>query len=110
MASNVRRYTYTANTDPGGQHIINLDTFQNPYRVGIVVDVVSGLASYAVEFTTDELDKEPPYRWWSDSALPSGQTASQNFTLDNSAVTGTRLNLTTITGEIRFSVNQGFGN
>jgi hypothetical protein len=106
--SSVRRYAYKADTTVrGGQDVINLDHLQLPFQASILVDIVDGSASYAVEFTTDDLTGEPSaFRWWSDSALPAGQTTTQNFSI-NSAVTGVRLNLQSITGEVRFSVIQG---
>lgn len=104
----VRRYAYKAGSvTPGGQDVINLDYLQVPFQASILVDVVSGAATYAVEFTTDDLTGEPAaFRWWSDPAFPAGQTTTQNFSI-NSAVTGVRLNLSTLTGEVRISVIQG---
>jgi hypothetical protein len=106
--SAVKRYTYkVGETSLGGQQVINMDYLQLPFQASILVDIVDGDANYAVEFTADDLTGDPAmFRWWTDSAFPEGQTATANFTL-NSAVTGIRLNLSSITGEVKLSVIQG---
>jgi hypothetical protein len=106
----IQRYTYLAGKSTlGGLDVINLNYIQTPFQASVMVDIVSGTANYAIEFTHDDLMKDPPYRWLTDTVrLPAGQTLSGIFLID-SPVTAVRLNLQSFTGEVRFSVIQGMG-
>jgi hypothetical protein len=112
----VRRYFYKASTTVlGGQDLINLDYLKIPFQASVVVDIVSGDASWGLEYTVDDInhtDREPynpaDIRWLTDSTFPNGQTTSMIFKVDT-AVTAIRLNLTALTGEVRFTVIQGLG-
>jgi hypothetical protein len=109
--SGVRRYTYLAATTVlGGQDIINLDNLKIPFHASVLVDVVSGLANYAVEFTLDDLIGTPPLsvRWMPTVEFPAGTTTTKAMPI-NYIVTGVRLNIQSMTGEIRFRVAQGIG-
>lgn len=106
--STVRRYTYIAETTVlGGQEIINLDPSKLIFEVSVLVDIVSGDANYSVELSMDDVESPETMRWFSDSTLPQGQSATGLFKL-TTAVTAIRLNLNALTGEVRFSVIQGF--
>jgi hypothetical protein len=112
----VRQYVYKAGTTVlGGQDLINLDYFKIPFEASIVVDIVSGDASWGIEFTVYDInhtDYEPldpdDIRWLSDASFPQGQSTAGIFKL-STAVTAIRLNLTALTGEVRFTVIQGLG-
>jgi hypothetical protein len=108
--SAIQRYTYLAGkVTLGGQEVVNLNYLSLPFQASVVVDIVSGTANYALEFTHDDITLNPPYRWLVDQTkLPAGQTASGIFLVDF-AVTALRLNLQSFTGEVRFSVIQGLG-
>jgi hypothetical protein len=106
----IQRYTYkAANTVLGGQDVISLDYFKLPFQASVLVDVVSGLISYGIEFTADDLMGPPgSFRWITDPALPNGQSASGLFVI-NAPVTALRLNIQTFTGEVRITVIQPIG-
>jgi|WetSurMetagenome_2_1015567.scaffolds.fasta_scaffold38855_3 hypothetical protein len=107
----IQRYVYTAGTTVlGGQDVVNLDYIKLPFQVSVVVDIVSGVANYGIEFTIDDVSGDPAtFRWIADTvSLPNGQTASGIF-LVNSPVTALRLNLQSFTGEVRFTVIQPIG-
>lgn len=109
MSSAIHRYVYKMGVVPGGQDAVNLNELQNPFTVSALVDIVSGSASYGVEFTTDNLAGDPTlFRWTPLPSAPAGQTATALYTLGY-PVTGIRLNLTSITGEVRFTVIQAPG-
>jgi hypothetical protein len=108
--SAIQRYTYLASkVTLGGQDVINLNYLSLPFQASVLVDIVSGTANYALEFTHDNINLDPPYRWLTDAIkLPAGQITSGIFLIDF-AVTAVRLNLQSLTGEVRFSVIQGLG-
>jgi hypothetical protein len=109
MSSATHRFVYPLGTAPGGQDIQALNYLQNPFIVSALVDVVSGSASYSVEFTMNDLDGDPTlFRWTSLPSAPPGQTATALYTLSY-PVTGIRLNLSANTGEVRFTVIQAPG-
>lgn len=110
----IRRYVYKAGTTVlGGQDVINLDCLKLNFQATIIVDIVSGSASWGLQFTGDDIyraDKEPldlgAIRWLTDASFPAGQTVSGIFNL-TTAVPAIRLNLTALTGELRLTVIQG---
>ncbi len=108
--SAIQRYRYLVDkVTLGGQEVVNLNYLQLPFQASVVVDIVNGAANYALEFTHDDINLDPPYRWLTDALkLPAGQTSSGIFLVDF-AVTAVRLNLQSLTGEVRFSVIQGLG-
>jgi hypothetical protein len=108
--SAIQRYTYLAGKATlGGQDVVNLNYLSLPFQASVIVDIVSGTAAYALEFTHDDINSNPPYRWLTDTVkLPPGQTLSGIFLIDF-AVTAIRLNLQSFTGEVRFSTIQGLG-
>lgn len=108
--SATRRYTYLAGKTPfGGQDVVNLNYLALPFQASVLINIVSGTANYALEFTHDDINLDPPYTWVTDTVnFPAGQTNSGILVIDF-AVTALRLNLQSFTGEVRFSVIQGLG-
>jgi hypothetical protein len=110
--SAIQRYTYKVGTIQtlGGQQVANLNHLQAPFNASVVVDIVSGVANYSVEFTTDDLTATVPanLRWLPLPNLAPGQTTTQQYTL-SFPVTAVRLNLASLTGEVRLAVSQGLG-
>lgn len=102
--SAIRRYVYKAATVVlGGQDAVNLDYFQNPFQVNILADIVSGTATYTIEWTMDDLTGDPTaFRWISDTA---SQTTTKAFQAAG-PFTGVRINIAAMTDEVRFSVIQ----
>ena len=108
----IQRYTYKLANIPalGGQDVVNLNHLQAPFNTSILVDVVSGAVSYSIEFTTDDLTAKTPaqLRWVPVTGVTPGQTNTLQYTL-NYPVTAVRLNIASLTGEVRLSVIQGVG-
>ena len=110
MSSATHRYSYKVGSiqQLGGQDVVCLNYLQNPFMASAVVDIVSGNANYAIEFSTDEMSGNPnTFRWLAVSGL-SNQTQSQQFSI-NFPVTAIRINLANLTGETRLSVIQAPG-
>ena len=113
MSNVVKRYTYKVgnpNLVLGGQDIVNLNELQAPFQASILVDIVSNAARFSIEFTTDDVTGNNPaaFRWNPVTGVAPGQTSTLQYTL-NYPVTAVRLNLASITGEVRLSVIQGLG-
>ncbi len=112
MSNVVKRYAYKVGTIQalGGQDIVNLNELQAPFNASILVDIVNGVANYSIEFTTDDISGKNPaaFRWIPVTGVTPGQTATLQYTL-NFPVTAVRLNLASLTGEVRLSVIQGLG-
>ncbi len=111
----VRRQTFKiATVVLGGQYPLSLDYLKIPFQASVLVDLVSGTATYDVEFTTDDLvnmsgiSDPMNFRWIPLPTMPPGQTETKQATIDF-PVTGVRLNIQSMTGELRFSVIQGIG-
>lgn len=107
--STIQRFVYKAGTvmTPDGQDVVTLNYLQLPYTVGIVADVVSGAADYTIEFTTDDMSGcAADFRW---NVLP-GLVYWQSDPLIQYTllfpVTAIRLNIQSLTGELRLSVIQ----
>lgn len=111
----VRRQKFTSNdTVLGGQTLISMDYLKIPFQASALVDLVDGTVNYSIEFTTDDVvnmlgDSNPAdFRWLPLPGIPAGQTGTLQATI-GFPVTGVRLNIQSITGEVRFSVIQGIG-
>jgi hypothetical protein len=109
----VKRYTYKNSSGTvvlGGQDIINPDILKVPFALSVLVDVVSGTASFGVEYTTDDISTDEPsnMRWHYTDEIPGGTSDTIRKTIGYPA-TGIRLNIRAFTGEIRLSVIQGLG-
>jgi hypothetical protein len=106
MSSAAHYYNYPLGTVPGGQDLVNLNELQNPFTVSAFVDIVSGSAQYSIEFTMNDTTGDPTtFRWAPLPSAPAGQTASAIYPI-NSPVTGIRLNLDSVTGDVKFTVIQ----
>jgi hypothetical protein len=106
--SGVRRYRYIAETTVlGGQDVINLDPSKLVFNVAVLVDIVSGAANYGIEFTHDDVTNTSDIRWLTDPAFPHAEIDTGVFAI-TTPVTAIRLNIGAMTGEIRFSVIQGY--
>lgn len=109
MSSNgaIHRYVYPLGTNPGGQDIVSMNFMQNPFTALALADIVSGAAQYGIEFTLDDLDKDPTlFRWFPLPGAPAGQSSSAAYPITDFPVTAIRLNFGAITGEVRFTVIQ----
>jgi hypothetical protein len=94
----------------GGQEVFNIDNFKSYPRITMLVDLVSGEMECFPEFTLDDLTGAPgDIRWipYGD-ALPLTKTTTPPVIFDFH-LTGIRLNITKITGEIRLSISEGLG-
>ena len=118
--ANPFRYVYNS-TQPkfvlGGQDVLAMDWPLVPFLSSILVDLVSGSITYAVEFTNDDIVTGNPltWRWMPLPGFPYGTTATQalgnppnpnQWTL-NFPVTALRLNIQALSGTVNFSVIQG---
>jgi hypothetical protein len=107
MSSAAHYYDYKAPIVPGGLDLVNLNELQNPFTVSASVNIVSGSASYFIEFTMDDTTGDAStFSWFPHPATAPGQSASAIFNLSNLPVTGIRLRLDAITGEVKFVVIQ----
>ena len=88
----------------GGQAPISVDHTKIPFELTLHVDVVSGTADWTLEFTTDDLQNTEPadMRW---GVLDSDLEINRL----NTPVTAVRLNVDSVSGEVRFTVIQGTG-
>jgi hypothetical protein len=103
----VRQVFEAATTTLGGQAAIVLDDAKVPFLVSAHIDIVSGSAEFDVEYSTDDLAGPnapfpPDVRW----ASIGGGAATALVGL-NVPISAVRLNLKTLTGEVRFTVIQG---
>lgn len=108
----IKRQTFKVeNVVLGGQTLVSMDHMKIPFQASLNIDIVSGTANYAVEYTTDDIygTVDPAtFRWLPLPDFPSGSTSSTIKNL-NTAVTAIRMNLQSLTGEMRFTVIQGVG-
>lgn len=103
----VRQVFNATTTTLGGQAAVILDDAKIPFLVAAHIDIVSGTAEFDVEYTTDDLaGLNPPssldQRW--ESLVGGAATALLGL---NIPISGVRLNLKSLTGEVRFTVIQG---
>ena len=103
----------SASTVLGGQEPVCLDYATTSFLVTAVAEVVSGDASYSIEYTMDDIagtpaDSDPAaFHWLPLPDLPEGQTETKLVKIDY-PVAGIRINIQSVTGELRFSVLQGY--
>jgi hypothetical protein len=106
MSDLARRYTYKVGTTVlGGQHILNMDAFSREYfQASLHVDLVSGSMVVQPEYSmSDMIGDASSLRWF-----PYGEPMTvTTLLLVDKPVTGLRLNITEITGEVRLTVLQG---
>lgn len=101
-------YTTYPATTTGEQPSINVDPSINPFSVTVAVWVVSGSASFGLEWSFDDntvLDSAA--RWFTDKLIPTGTTTStyENY---NTPATRVRINIASNTGGLELKVLQGY--
>jgi hypothetical protein len=108
----INRQTYKLPTVVfGGQSPVNLDYYKIPFQTSVLIDLVSGTANFGVEYTTDNIEGvyDPSgTRWLPSAGIPYGTAATTQYTF-NFPVTGVRLNIQSMTGELRMATIQGIG-
>lgn len=107
----IQRYTYKSpNVVFGGQDVIGLEYLALPFQMTIAVDVVAGSINYGIEYTVDDLMGDPAeFRWFiDDEMLPTGLTDTGVYVL-TTPITGMRLNIMSMDGEVRLTVIQPVG-
>ena len=105
-SSAVHIYTYPLGTLPGGQDAVSMNYLQNPFTALAMVNVLSGTASYGIEFTVDDASGDPSLpSWFPLPSAPPGQTASAAYPIPF-PVTAIRLNLAANSASVRFTVIQ----
>lgn len=98
---------YQSYTTTGAKTAVALDYFQTPFNASVFAFLVSGSATFAVQFTADPIDDATiTPRWFDDANLPTGTTASgaSNYMFPVRAV---RINIAVISGVLEFKVLQG---
>lgn len=111
MAANpvLRTYNVAQPTAIGPQAPVNLDWL--PFAaVTFGIFVVSGVATYSLEFTLDYLNLDndqanPNVRWFTLEDLPVG-TVGTKYTAIYYPLQAARLNIAAITGTVEFKVLQ----
>jgi hypothetical protein len=93
---------FKAGLTTGGQQPVNVDWLKFPFQVTLDADLVNGLTEYTVEYTTD-LMSDSEQRW--KSLSPTLNTGT--LLTINTAVTGLRLNIASLSGELRATWLQG---
>ena len=109
MADYGRRYVYKqGKVILGPQDFLNMDTFTREFfQASVLTDLVSGSMSAQLEYTMDDMDDmtvdTTTFRWF-----PWGNVMTATTLLEiNTPISGLRLNIGMITGEVRFTVLQG---
>ena len=107
-SSAVHIYTYPLGTLSGGQDAVSMNYMQNPFTVLAMVEIVSGAASYGIEYTVYDASGDPTaISWFPLPGAPLGQqSASAAYPIINFLVTAIRLNLSSNTGTVKFTVIQ----
>lgn len=98
---------YQSYTTTGAKTPVLLDWTLTPFNASVFAYLVSGSATYAVQFTADPIDDASVTpRWYDDANLPTGTTASgsSNYMFPVRAV---RINIASISGVLEFKVLQG---
>ena len=92
----------------GAQQPISVDWMQAPFAARVAVYIPAGSsATYGVEWTADDADNTNiTARWFSDSTLPAGQTAS-GTTSYTSPVQFVRVNIAALSGTLETKLVQG---
>lgn len=78
-----------------------------PFNVSVGVVLVSGTATFGVQYTLDDVNNAAVTpRWIADATLPAG-TSSTGFSAYQSPVQAIRMNIQSIGGVLEFKVVQG---
>jgi len=98
---------YRTYTTPGEKEPISVNVgANNTITVGAVI--TSGSASYAVQYTLDDLNNPDQVKRWFDTiGLPAGTTTTGTAVI-SFPVTGVRLNATLLGGTLELKVIQGY--
>lgn len=92
-------------TATGAQPAFAPDIMQSPFNLSAGVVLLAGAtATYGIEFTLDDVN-DPSAVWFPDANLAPGQTAN-GVTNYMFPVRGIRVNVTALTGTIRFTILQ----
>jgi len=105
MSDLARRYTYKLGCVLGGQDILNMDAFSREYfHASLHVDLVSGSMSVQPEYSMSDMGGDAStFRWFPYGSLLTATT----LLLIDKPITGLRLNIGSLTGEVRMTVLQG---
>ncbi len=105
MANPVSRAYSAASVTPGPQTPINMDYI--PYgTTTIAVVVVSGQATFSVEFTLDDVNNASVTpRWLALTDFPEGSSDTA-YSVFHGPMTYIRINLEAVTGSVEFKVAQ----
>lgn len=98
---------YQSYTTTGAMPPVSLNNFQTPFNASVFAYIVSGTATYSVQFTADPVDDpDVTPRWFDDANMPTGTAVSDssNYMFPIRAV---RINITANTGTVEFKVLQG---
>ncbi len=98
---------YQSYTTTGAKTPVSMNYYQTPFNASVFVFIVSGTATFGVQFTPDPVD-DPSVtpRWYDDANMPTGTQASDasNYMFP---IRGVRINIAAITGTLEFKVLQG---
>ena len=98
---------YQTHTTTGAKTPWNGDWQLDHFTVTIAAIIVSGAATYSVEYTLDDLnDTSVTPRWLTFDEAPVGTTATKVIQLNN-PVLWVRINIAVITGTVEFKIIQG---
>lgn len=101
---------YQSYTTTGAKTPVALDWTISPFNASVFAYLVSGSATFAVQFTADPIDDATiTPRWFDDANIPTGTTASasSNYMFPVRAV---RINIASISGVLEFKILQGLPN
>ena len=102
-------YTTYASGTTGEQPSINLDPSINPFSVTVAVAVVSGSASFGLEWSFDDFGSvsDASAVWFTDKLIPVGTTANiyENY---STPATRVRINIASNSGGLQLKVLQGY--
>lgn len=100
--------TYATSTT-GEQPSVNLDPSINPFSVTVAVHVVSGSASFGLEWSFDDYAtvSDTNAVWFTDKMIPVGSTTDiyENY---NTPATRVRINIASNSGGLQLKVLQGY--
>lgn len=98
--------SYRTYTTAGAQDPWNVDWVITTFNVSVLAYVVSGTASYSIEYTLDDLNGDLPVRWVETDAAPAGTSATKLVWIEY-PVRAVRMNIAVVTGSIEMKCLQG---
>jgi hypothetical protein len=101
------KYTSGNPTDWGGQSPIALDYMQVPFVASVHANVINGSeVTYGIEYTVDDIYGDPlDLAWHPIPGIPQWNSETALLLL-TTPILAIRLNIQSITGELRFTVIQ----